>query len=277
MNGTIMPQLGSIGYQFYPNTLMGGSINIINALTHNLAGIFSGFFIIIFATNFIFKERIFSWSAIYSWRLFILLIGLTSLLIRGGGGPYALPYYYAILCLPIYLIHHKNGEIPNFLIISIIIGCLIKLSLFMPSDSIQLLKNKIPEYSEFSDIVKKVTNKNDKIIAYSFRSYEYILSNRLPASANFTYSPWQNLYNQSPKFNIKMDACEEINKIKPKIMLIDKLNFWGEFPWLTYGSCIDNILIRYYYKIPDRPYYVRKDIASNFKNTISSELEKNTF
>ncbi len=49
------------------------------------------------------------------------------------------------------------------------------------------------------------------------------------------------------------------SEYRPKIMLIDKWNVAGRFPWDSYASCIDRLLDDYFQWL-DRPYYLRKDL-----------------
>ena len=122
------------------------------------------------------------------------------------------------------------------------------------------MAHQIPRETEFSRIVQQYTQADDKIIAYSFVNYEYIAANRLPASGNFFYLPWQKAYNENPVLGIKIDACEDIANYRPKVMLINKWLVWGVYPWESYGGCIQQILDEQYIKWPNRPYYIRKDL-----------------
>jgi hypothetical protein len=137
-----------------------------------------------------------------------------------------------------------------------------------------LIGKQFPTSSEFSRLVKLLTNENDRIIAYSFRNLEYLLSDRLPASGAFFYLPWQEKYNENPKFGIKIDACQELDKYRPKIMLIDKWKVWDEYPWNSYAGCIQKIIDKDYSQIPGRPYYVRKDILPDNKGITTTQESK---
>lgn len=197
----------------------------------------------------------------FPWRSAMLGIGIGSLLIRGADF-HGLPYFYASLAMP--LVFFKNQPRMNYqssLIAFILITiCLIKLSLTLPEDRKKIDGGKIPESTEFSQLAKTLTLKKDLIIAYSFQNFQYIAADRLPASGYFFYLPWQEKYNENPKFDIKIDACQDIDQYRPKIMLIDKWTVWGSFPWDSYAGCIQKIIDKDYYQIPGRPYYVRKDL-----------------
>jgi hypothetical protein len=198
------------------------------------------------------------------WRSMMVGTGIGSLLIRGGHF-HALPYFYASLALP--LIFFKNQIRPrnqSILVMYVLLMiCLVKLSFLLPADMHRLSTRQIPKATEFSRFARLFTSKQDRIIAYSHQNFHYIAADRLPASGHFFYLPWQEKYNENPKFGIKIDACQEIDKYRPKIMLIDKWTVWDKYPWDSYAGCVQKIIDSHYTRIPDRPYYVRKDLLAD--------------
>jgi hypothetical protein len=191
-------------------------------------------------------------------------VGIGSLLIRGSG-LHGLPYFYSALAFPLAFFNYRprlNYQ-SGLIALTLAIICFIKLSLFIPADKQNLDSRQMPETTEFAQLVELLTSKQDRIIAYSFQSFQYIAADRLPASGHFFYLPWQEKYNENPIFGIKIDACKEIEANRPKIMLIDKWEVWDRFPWDSYAGCIQKIIDKDYYQIVDRPYYVRKDILPN--------------
>lgn len=120
----------------------------------------------------------------------------------------------------------------------------------------------IPNDSDFSRITKRITSVDEKILAFSFRSHEYLLSDRMPASAHFIYLPIQAMYNQKPYKNIYVNVAEDMKKEKPKIILIDGWSLIQEpgFDWYTYADDVMKIVYTDYYKLDDKPIYIRRDI-----------------
>ncbi len=200
------------------------------------------------------------------WRTLMIIAGLFSLLVRGGGF-HGMPYLYAIL--PFIVLSISVFEINDFhsklVLVGILILCIIKVSLVLTWEKDEILSKPVPETTDFSKYVKYFTNPKDRIIAYSFQNYEYIASQRLPASGYFFYLPWQEKYNENPKFGQVINACQQIKEYRPKIMLIDKWKVWGVFPWESYAGCIQEVIDKEYTQIPQRPYYVRKDILPDDK------------
>lgn len=215
------------------------------------------FFEIIVATMLIYKD-----SSKYSWRSVCIVIAIGSFFMRGIE-MHSIPFYYSIIAMTMVLLMGRSAD--NLFVSGIFLilaaGCLYKLSIPLDADK-KTQKRRIPTQSEFSDLAKLITNKDDKIIVYSFKNTEYILADRLPASGNFFLLPMQVKYNEDPKFGIKIDSCKDIMANQPKLMYVDKWKFWEKYEWSTYGECVDKIIDADYVKIPDKPFYVRRDIAA---------------
>jgi hypothetical protein len=203
---------------------------------------------------------------------------IVSFWVRGTGWYFqSLPYWYALAAVaPILLLsynaqiikifqssgesffHHLFKLLPVYIIIAI---CLIKLSLIMPGDVLKLKLTRAPE-TEFSRIVKKITHKDEKILALSFQNYEYIVCERLPASSHFFYLPWQAFFKDKPKYAVIPTLVEDIQKNKPKIIFADQIKVWdiNEFDWFVYAADVQAVLDRDYKKIDNKPFYIRNDI-----------------
>lgn len=244
--------------------------NVFDAATGNLANF--SFFVMLAAAI----SRISAAENGFPWRSVFLGIGIASLLIRGLGF-HGLPYYYSLLAIPLIFFSGRPivSRQSQLVILLFVVVCIIKLSLLIPGDKEKLESSRNPVSTEFSRIVQEVTNKNDRIIAYSFNNHEYIAADRLPASGNFFYLPWQEKYNESPKFGIKIDSCKEISEYRPKIMLINKWKVWDAFTWDSYAGCIQGIIDKEYTQYPDRPYYLRKDVAEAYfrEGTVKTKMQ----
>jgi hypothetical protein len=257
-NAVVMPLFD---LQDYPTTLYAVLINTIKSSTKNLAGVITLISLALLIANTFLKEKLFFWKPLIDWRSLFVAIGIVTLLIRGSD-VHGLAYYFAVIPIPMLL--YKNNKSWNSLsaisVIFLLSICLIKLSLIIPSDRGKLASKQIQLKTDFSKLVDSLTNKEDRIIAYSNQNYEYIASQRLPASGSFYYLPWVQKYNENPKFDIIVDGCKDIKSYQPKIMLIDKWNVWDKFSWNSYGECIQDILDKNYTQIKGKPYYLRNDI-----------------
>jgi hypothetical protein len=229
--------------------------NAFNSVTGNL------FQFSIFAITTVAISRLTRIERGIPWRSISVWLCLGSLLIRGIFF-HELPYLYCALVIPLVFFLDESAVAlqPRSVALAFSIVCLLKVSLLMPEDNARFNSNLTPVSTEFSQLAQILTTKQDRIIAYSFQNFQYIASDRLPASGNFFYLPWQAKYNENPKFGIRIDACHAIRLERPKLMLIDKWKVFDKFTWESYATCIQDLLDKYYSQVPGRPYYIRKDL-----------------
>lgn len=233
-------------------------VTAIQALTSDFSHLFALVLILSGAFALSTKENNFP------WRTCFIIAGLCSLLMRGPG-IHGMPFFYATLSFVPFVLStiDEKSRSHIYILIGFILLCIIKVSLVLPGDKTKLITALVAtenSQSEFSLLAKEFTKKNDKIIAYSFQTPEYIGSNRLPASGYFFYLPWQAKYNEHPKFGISIDPCKQIAEAKPKVMLLDKWLVWDRYPWESYAGCVQNIADKDYWQVPGKPYYIRKDL-----------------
>ncbi|MBL4618063.1 MAG: hypothetical protein JKY46_10225 [Robiginitomaculum sp.] len=209
------------------------------------------------------------------WRSSLVALALGSLLIRGPEY-HALPYLYALTSLPLVFLYGKKVIQTKWVpaALSFLLVCFIKLSLLIPADAQKLMSGKRFEKTEFGQLAKFLTDENDLIIAYSFRSFSYIAANRLPASGNYFYLPWQEEYKNNPVLGIEIDACKDIKSYRPKLMALDKWKVLDRYSWASYGTCIQDFADQNYTQFPARPYYIRNDLAPEFLGLDADGLPK---
>ena len=190
------------------------------------------------------------------WRALLLLAALISLLLRGFAIQGA-PFCYAAICLATLLLSMRDLSTRQHVAAMSLVGlCALRLA------SLLVLEPELPrrpESTTFSRLAKKITEPGDKVIAYSFQNHQYILAERFPASGNFFYLPWQERYNEAPKFGIRTHVCDDIKQARPKLMLINKWKVWGKFPWDSYAGCVQGVIDRDYRQLRTLPIYVRHD------------------
>lgn len=244
-------------------------VNAVTVATSDLAHFLSLIAMLLSALILAQKEEKFP------WRTFLLVAGLCSLLMRGAGF-HGMPFFYAILpllALNLSLID-TNSLASKQVALGFLLLCMVKISLILPGDKQKITSAPIPTETEFSRLVAEFTVPEDRIIAYSFRNFEYLASGRLPASGHFFYLPWQEKYNENPKFGISIDACKQIKEAAPKVMLINKWKVWDRFPWDSYAGCVQKYLDSNYRQIPDRPYYIRNDLLRGVDDYFSTRNRK---
>jgi hypothetical protein len=204
----------------------------------------------------------------FPWRSLLLGAGFLSLLIRGAGF-HNLPFYISLL--PMLVIFkpsfYKSTHFNYFMVLWLLFASS-KLLMFN-DDERKLFKEKaIPKNTPFSELVKSLTAENEKILAYSFQNFEYIASNRLPASGHFFYLPWQDLYLKNPNPKFAYNPCDDLAAINPKLLLIDKFDKWSSkrvsnWGGGAYGECIQKYVDANYFQFPGIAHtYVRNDLKS---------------
>lgn len=262
---------GYIAYHYYLNFEVLYSGQGINAFLLTLLSFYSNNFthfltliIIIVEVMVINHKR--SW--IDQLRGLFLIPMLVSLVIRGGD-VYTLSglmYLYAMLGMSAILfanLDYQKSLIEEGFHITPLLGMSVIATLLLtfPLPNDDFYYTFLPE-TEFSRIVKRVTTEEDRILSLSFRSYEYIVSDRLPASAHFIYLSIQAKYNQNPYKDIYVSIAEDVKKNRPKLILIDEWNIILDESdqWYNYASDLMQVVNDEYYRLKDKDIYVRKDI-----------------
>jgi len=197
------------------------------------------------------------------WRTLLLGAGLAMLLMRGGDLQFhRLAYLYAVPALVLVLFRRfelrgRHAWLP----LAVVAGlAALKLSAVLPDDRARFERLRMPERTEFSELARQVTDRQEPIIAYAFHNLDYLLAGRRPASGNYFYFPWQHVYNQEPVLGVRISACEQIAQARPKVMLIDKADVYDRYSWSSYGGCVQALMDRDYTRIANRPFYLRNDI-----------------
>lgn len=196
----------------------------------------------------------------FGWRAVAVGVAMGGFLIRGDNYQGA-PFWYALLTLPLAaaaVVRALDWRLVP-LCLAVLGVMLIRLSLVLPEDRARLQK-PTPYGSEFARMAKLLTEPADRILAYSFAPFLYLDAERLPASGNFFYTPWQAKYAQDPQLGIQIDTCADIERHKPKLIRADRGAFWDRYPWESYAGCIDAHLERDYLQLPNTFYYVRNDL-----------------
>lgn len=255
LNSQILP--------IYTNMPVGSGLifNIFRVLSGDYKSIILGVVVLICAVSLARTENK------IPWRTFFLVLGILSLLMRGGGF-HGMPFYYSVIALITITVigYFKNGIAYEYITTLIIAFCVVKVSLIIPRDLHKIVSDQPPRETEFSKLVTELTEPEDKIIVYTFQNYQYLVSDRLPASGHFFYLPWQEKYNEAPRFGIMIDACQQIKDAKPKIMYVDKWKVWDKFPWDSYAGCIQDFIDLNYSQIPGKPYFIRNDLSGRLSH-----------
>lgn len=217
------------------------------------------------------------------WRTIFVIPMFMSLVIRGGEfySLYGLIYVYALIGLGSILFisefetNHYLDLFHELPVVIFSIVCLIVLYLPIQTENYYY---ELTYDTHFSRIAKKITTPDEKVLALTFRSYEYLASDRLPASTHFIYLSIQAKYNQKPYKNVYVNIVDDVKKNKPKIILMDKWNIIIDETdiWDNYASDLVAYISANYYRLQDSDIYIRNDInltKYNLDPTFGTEIE----
>jgi len=251
LNSILLPQYNK-GHGLF--ALIG---NAFHGATSDLAGILLLGLIVAALTAAAAKQPAFPWRAI------LIALGMGSMLIRGLD-IHGLSYIYAALTMPLLLLHLIPAGLPRQRSLLLVLCCILAARLVVggAKEDQLLVDRRIPETTEFAQLARKLTDPGDRILAYSFQNYQYVAADRLPASGYYFYLPWQRQYLDHPVLGIRIDPCMDIEKVRPKLVMLDEWKVWEKYDWASYGGCVIDAMARDYIRLPHTQYYVRKDVAA---------------
>jgi hypothetical protein len=208
-------------------------------------------------------------------QLVILILGTASLLIRGVDFQ-ALPFYYLIPSLALIVVH-RLGKLKSSKIFFSSLSFLSIVILLISLGDKKIQDNQIPNVTEFSQLADFFTKKNDRVFSYTFENSEYVISNRLPASAYFYYLPMQAEYEKKPILGVTNSICSELETVRPKIGYFEVYDFAPSTPWNAYANCVNEFIDRDYFQLPFNTLFIRKDILRNYNDYLYVKSFGKTF
>jgi hypothetical protein len=116
------------------------------------------------------------------------------------------------------------------------------------------------------EFIREITSKDGDFLVLNYNASLYLKVDRLPASGNLFYLPWQAEYNRSPKYGYKMDICADIRVRQPAVIWFFNWRVWGRYSIDDYEPCVIPLIVDGYTPISFRsPWHIRNDL---FKESI---------
>jgi hypothetical protein len=122
-----------------------------------------------------------------------------------------------------------------------------------------------PRNDAMYGFIRRITKMEGDLLALNYNAGIYYKSDRIPASGNVFYLPWQADYNRHPKYGYKLDICEDIKSNKPAVI-------WF-FNWLVgdngssiddYEPCVLTRIVENYTPLTfGSPWHVRNDLYAS--------------
>lgn len=124
-----------------------------------------------------------------------------------------------------------------------------------------------PDKSAIYEFVRTITRKDGDLLVLNYNATLYLKADRLPASGNLFYLPWQAEYNKSPKYGYKIDICSDIRMRRPAVIWFFNWRVWEKYSIDDYEPCVISLIVAGYTPLSfDSPWHIRNDL---FKTSIT--------
>lgn len=254
---------GFFAYHIYLNAVIlndgngiGGYVrNIITYYRENFANFLTLSLMLVMVYQLTRKSQ--GWNVLRSLMIVPMLM---SLVIRGGVAfdLWGLIYLYVLSSLSM-LFFMDNDEMRLLDYWPVLLVTLIGYYSLYRTSFIDQHMYIIPETTPAAEIAKRITDEDETILALTFRNFEYLAANRLPASTHFYYLEMQSNYNKNPYKDIKSDLLEDIKQNKPKLIVMDEWSSTST-PFNKYAQDVWLYVLENYQQINYSDIYVRNDI-----------------
>jgi hypothetical protein len=108
--------------------------------------------------------------------------------------------------------------------------------------------------------VRRLVRPGETFLALPFMAASYLNAQRLPASGDYYYLPFQAEYDRAPILGWEINLCGDIERVRPAVILMVDfpVGVWG--PLSQYKPCVAQLLARDYTRLPTIPFlYERRD------------------
>lgn len=132
------------------------------------------------------------------------------------------------------------------------------------------------ETKEFQ-LLRTIVDKNEQVQQFPYNANFYIQINRMPASGNYYYLPWQNKYFQDPVLGYKIDICSDMENKLPKIIYYHKSVVWV-YDTSTYLGCVEALLKKKYIRTSImQSVWIRADVIAARDDLLKTAIIPDNF
>ncbi len=125
--------------------------------------------------------------------------------------------------------------------------------------NLRKMKSFLRPAPEF-DLIQRLSKEDGDVMALISDNEFYIRSERLPASGNIFYLPWQAAYYKHPILGYKIDICKDISEKKPSIIKFRRWMVWDMYDIANYEPCVVDFIKKNYVPLgPDPTLLIRAD------------------
>jgi len=133
-------------------------------------------------------------------------------------------------------------------------------------------ENMKPALGGIYNFVRRITRKDGDLLALNYGANIYFSADRIPASGNLFYLPWQATYNRKPMYGYKLDICKDIRSSRPAVIWFFNWRVWGKYSLDDYEPCVLSLIADGYTPLRfDSPWYIRNDLFAIAVATVPEE------
>jgi hypothetical protein len=141
----------------------------------------------------------------------------------------------------------------------------------MQRDSPKYVSTMKPGSEPVYEFVKSITRKQNDLLVVNYGALIYLKSDRLPASGNVFYLPWQAEYDRSPIGKYRMDICGDIVRHRPAVIWLLNRRVVGR-SLDEYEPCVLSLITGRYTPLAfGSPWHIRNDVFGAVRNVAPRE------
>jgi hypothetical protein len=131
-----------------------------------------------------------------------------------------------------------------------------------------------PAQGGIYDFVRAITKPEGDFLALNYFPNVYLKLNRLPASGNLYYLPWQAEYNRHPQLGYKIDTCADIVSRQPAVIWLFNWRVWNEYSLEEYEPCLLKLIIERYTPLSfASPWHIRNDLLASARAKLPDRID----
>ncbi len=204
----------------------------------------------------------------------MVVLAVIVLRLRGGGFR-ALPFYILVLALgSVFLAEsffsERNRKVLLTLLLVLPFAPLASAAVRHESMTWNVSRREeiSGPFAPVADYIRQQTTPDERIAAFPVLTRVYLDALRRPATDSIYFLPWQALWEESRP--VDKSTCSQLRSARPRFVVIRSDAIWGEWPWESYGACIDRFVKENYAKLPDERFrgllWERSDVLADEKS-----------
>jgi hypothetical protein len=124
------------------------------------------------------------------------------------------------------------------------------------------------------EFVRSITKERNDLLVTNYGALIYLKADRLPASGNLFYLPWQAEYDRSPIDGYRIDICGDIERHRPAVIWLLNRRIFASSPGSgrsidEYEPCVLALIVGGYTPLSfGSPWHIRNDVLELAKSDV---------